>query len=56
MNFIVTVFEKLSVTKSLHHGDIHESTSYETSVIAKRKGSGPIELWLAESKRPKLYE
>ena len=56
MNFIVRVFEKISVTKSLHHGDIHESTSYETSAIAKRKGSGPIELLLAESKRLKMHE
>ena len=55
-NFTVKVFEKISVTKSLHHGDIHESTSYDTSVIANRRGSGPIELLLAENKQLKMHE
>jgi hypothetical protein len=52
----VKVFENISVIKSLHHGDIHESTTYDTSVIAKREDSGPIELFLAENKQPKMYE
>jgi hypothetical protein len=55
-NFIVKVFEKISVTKSLYHGDIHESTSYDTSVIAKREGSGPIELLLSGNKELKIHE
>jgi hypothetical protein len=55
-NFIVKVFEKISVTKSLLHGDIHESTSYDTSVIAKREGSGPIELLLSGNKQLKIHE
>jgi hypothetical protein len=56
MNFIVKVCENISVIKSLHHGDIHESTTNDTSVIAKREDSGPIELFLAENKQPKMYE
>ena len=55
-NFIMKVFEKISVTKSLYHGDIHESTSYDISVIAKREGSGPIELLLAENIQLKRHE
>jgi len=55
-NLIVKVFEKISVTKSLHHGDIHESTSYDTSAIARREGSGPIELLLAGNKQLKMHE
>ena len=55
-NFIVEVFEKISVIKILHHGDIHESSSYDTSVISKREGSGPIKLLLAENKQLKMHE
>ena len=55
-NFVVKVFEKISVIKSLHHGDIHESTSYDTSVIAKQEGSLPIELLLAGNKELEMYE
>lgn len=55
-NLIVKVFEKVSVTKSLHHGDIHESTSYDTSVIAKREGSGPIELFVTGNRQLKMHE
>jgi len=46
-NFIVRVFGKLLVTKSLQHGDICDSRSHEASAVAKRDGNGPIELWLA---------
>lgn len=45
-NFIVKVFGKLLVTKSLRHGNILDSKSLEAFAIAKREGSGPIELWL----------
>jgi hypothetical protein len=55
-NFIVKVFEKITVIKSLHHGDTHESSSYDTSVISKREGSGPIELLLAENMPLKVHE
>jgi hypothetical protein len=52
----VKVFEKISVIKSVHHGDIHESMSYDVSVTVKREGSGPIELLLAENKQLKMHE
>jgi hypothetical protein len=55
-NFIVKIFEKISVIKSLHHGDIHESTSYDTSAIAKREGSGPIELFVAGNEQLEMHE
>ena len=55
-NFVVKVFEKITVIKSLHHGDIHESTSYDTSVISKREGSGPIELLLAKNMKLEMHE
>ena len=55
-NFIVKVFERISVTKSLHHGDIHESTNHDASAIAKREGSGPIELLLAGKKQLEMHE
>ncbi len=55
-NIIVRVFGKLLVTKSLHHGDIHNSKSHEASAVAKREGKGPIELWLAGNKPVDMYE
>ena len=55
-NFTVRVFRKLLVTKSLHHGDICDSKSYEASAVAKREENGPVELWLAESKQVNMYE
>ena len=55
-NFIVKAFEKISVIKSLHHGDIHESTSYDTYAIAKQEGSGPIELLLAGEEQLEMHE
>ena len=55
-NFIVKVFGKLLVTKSLQHGDICDSKSHEISAVAKREGKGPIELWVAGSKQVNMYE
>jgi hypothetical protein len=55
-NLIARVFGKLLVTKSLHHGDIRESRSYEASAVAKREGNGPIELWLAGNKQVNMNE
>ncbi|KAH9963432.1 hypothetical protein BGW80DRAFT_850444 [Lactifluus volemus] len=55
-NFVVTVFRKVLITRSLHHGDIHCSKSQEASVVADRQGKGPIELWLAENKEVHMYE
>jgi Protein of unknown function (DUF3684) len=55
-NFIIKVFGKLLVTKTLLHEDICDSRSHEASAVAKRKGNGPIELWLAENKQVNMYE
>ena len=55
-NFIVEVFEKISVIKTLHHGHIHDSSSYDTSVISNREGSGPIKLLLAENRQLRMHE
>jgi hypothetical protein len=55
-HFIVKVFGKLLVTKSLHHGDNHFSESNEASAVAKREGRGPIELWLAGNTQVDMYE
>jgi Protein of unknown function (DUF3684) len=55
-NFVVTVFGKLSITRSLHHGDIRCYKSQEAFVVADRQGRGPIELWLAENTEVPMYE
>jgi Protein of unknown function (DUF3684) len=55
-NFIVRVFGKVLVVKSLQHGDIRDSRSHEASAVAKREGNGPIELWLAANKQVSMYE
>jgi hypothetical protein len=55
-NFIVKVFGKLLVTKSLHLGDIRNSEKHEASAVAKREGKGPIELWLAGNTQVDMYE
>lgn len=55
-NFIVKVFGKLLVTKSLHHGDNRLSESNEASAVAKREGRGAIELWLAGNTQVDMYE
>jgi hypothetical protein len=55
-NFVVRVFGKLSITKSLRHGDIHCSESYDASAVANRERMGPIELWLAENTQVDMYE
>jgi hypothetical protein len=55
-NFVVKVFGKLLVTKSLHHGDIRYAETHEASAVAKREGRGPIELWLAGNTQVDMYE
>ncbi|KAI0060543.1 hypothetical protein BV25DRAFT_1908367 [Artomyces pyxidatus] len=55
-NFVVKTFGKLSVTKSLHHGDVHLARSQDSSAVAKRDGRGPIQLWLAGHTQVDMYE
>jgi Protein of unknown function (DUF3684) len=55
-NFVVTVFGKLSINRTLHHGDIRCCESQGAFVVADRQGRGPIELWLAENTEVHMYE
>ena len=55
-NFIVKVFGKLLVTKSLQYGNTRDSKSLEASAIAKREGNGPIELWLDGYQQVNMHE
>jgi Protein of unknown function (DUF3684) len=55
-NFIVRVFGRLSITKSLNHGKIRCSESHEASAVANQDRKGPIELWLAENTQVDMYE
>ncbi|KAJ7188459.1 hypothetical protein C8R46DRAFT_1171527 [Mycena filopes] len=55
-HFVVTSFGKLSVTKTLLFGDLRKSRTQEASAVAKRVGSGPIQLWLAQNAQIDMYE
>ncbi|KAK7057384.1 hypothetical protein R3P38DRAFT_2840641 [Favolaschia claudopus] len=55
-NFIVTSFNKLSVTKILNFGDVRTTNSQEASAVATRIKSGPINLWLAGNAQVDMYE
>jgi hypothetical protein len=55
-NFIVKVFGKLLVTKSLQYGNTRDSKSLEASAIAKREDNGPIELWLDGYQQVNMHE
>jgi hypothetical protein len=44
-HFIVTSYGKVSVTKTLNFGELRKSRTQEASAVAKRIGSGPIQLW-----------
>ncbi|KAJ7039263.1 hypothetical protein C8F04DRAFT_1087709 [Mycena alexandri] len=55
-HFVVTSFGKLSVTKTLLFGDLRKSRTQEASAVAKRVGSGPIQLWLAQNAQVDMYE
>ncbi|KAH9485292.1 hypothetical protein JR316_0002200 [Psilocybe cubensis] len=46
-NFLVKAFGKLGVIKHLSYGNLNLSKSQDASAIARRFGSGPIELWIA---------
>lgn len=55
-NFVVRIFGKLSVTKSLNCGDARLSRSQDAYAVAKRNGNGPIQLWLAANAQVDMYE
>ena len=55
-NFIVKVFGKRLVTKSLHCGEIRDAETHEASTVARGEGRGPIKLWLAGTTQVDMYE
>ena len=55
-NFIVKTFGKLTLTKTLLFGEKYASRSQDASAVARRLGSGPIELWLAGNDQVDMYE
>lgn len=48
-------FEKITVTRSLRHGDVRESRSYDTTAIAERE-RGPLKVLLAGNDQLKIHE
>jgi hypothetical protein len=55
-NFIVKTFGKIAVSRQLHFSDLRLSKSHEVSAVAKRQGSGPIQLWVAGNSQVDMYE
>ncbi|KAH7929282.1 hypothetical protein BV22DRAFT_1081369, partial [Leucogyrophana mollusca] len=55
-NFKVKTFGKLTVVKSLEFDDANLTRSQDASAAAKRRGHGPIELWLAGNGQVDMYE
>ncbi|KDR75405.1 hypothetical protein GALMADRAFT_227055 [Galerina marginata CBS 339.88] len=55
-NFVVRAFGKLGVEKSLNYGTLNLSRKQDASAVARRIGSGPIELWIAGNSQVDMYE
>jgi len=55
-NFIVKTFGRITVTKSLHHGDVRLSRSQDTSAVAKKMDKGLLQMSLAGNTRVDMYE
>ncbi|PPQ89567.1 hypothetical protein CVT25_012239 [Psilocybe cyanescens] len=55
-NFVVKAFGKLGVVKRLNHGSLNISKKQDASAVARRIGSGPVELWIAENAQIDMYE
>ena len=55
-NFIVKTFGKIAVSRQLQFSDLRLSKSHEVSAVAKRQGSGPIQLWVAGNSQVDMYE
>lgn len=55
-NCIVKTFGKIAVQRQLRFGDLRMTKSHEVSAIAKRMGSGPIQLWVAGNTQVDMYE
>lgn len=55
-NFIVRVFEKVTVTRRLSFADVQLSKSVEASAIARQEGGGVVELCLSCNIEVDMYE
>ncbi|RXW23364.1 hypothetical protein EST38_g2483 [Candolleomyces aberdarensis] len=55
-NFIAKTFGKISVVTQLRFADQRISKSRETSAIARRVKSGPIQLWIAGNSQTDMYD
>ncbi|CAA7259259.1 unnamed protein product [Cyclocybe aegerita] len=55
-NFVVRSFGKIAATKHLNLGELRLSRRQDASAVGRRVGSGPIELWIADSSQIDMYE
>ncbi|KAF9650775.1 hypothetical protein BDM02DRAFT_3140374 [Thelephora ganbajun] len=55
-NFVVRTFGRVMVTRNINLTGIKSSKTIERSAIARRKGQGAIQLWLAGNMRVDMYE
>ena len=55
-NFIIKTFGKLLVVKTLKFGELNLSKKEESTAVARRVGSGPIQLWIAGNSQIDMYE
>lgn len=55
-NFKVKMFAKLVVSKTLDIGTSKTTRTLDASAVAKRVGTGPIELWLSDNAQVDMYE
>ena len=55
-HFVVRMYGKLTVLKTLQFGNIHATQTQESSALARRVGSGPIELLLGYNSQVDMYE
>lgn len=55
-HFLVKTFGKLTTTQHLNFGSVKLSKNHDSSAVAKRQGSGPVELWIAGHSTVDMYE
>jgi hypothetical protein len=55
-NFVVTTYGKLTIIKSLYHGDVRVQRNLDAFATARRSGHGPIQLWLAGNAQTDMFE
>jgi hypothetical protein len=55
-NFIIKTFGKLLVVKTLKFEELNLSKKEESTAVARRVGSGPIQLWIAGNSQIDMYE